>query len=269
MTALALAATAASATPGLAAPAPARPAVPAPAAAHTGHLPAGAEANSPVTPASGRQAYFVQFDGSGAAQSAARVGGRARGVHAAQARRDQVATQAGNALAAARRADSGAARLFTVSNALPGMGIRLDAAGVRALSALPGVVKVTAIVPKTPQNANVASLVKAVDTWKYGGNTGQGVRVGIIDTGIDYTHADFGGVGHRRRVRRRARQLDDAGWRATCPDRQGRRRLRLRRRRLQRRPDPADSSRPARPTPTRWTATATARTSPARPPATA
>ena len=217
MTALALAATAASATPGLAAPAPARPAVPAPAAAHTGHLPAGAEASSPVTPASGRQAYFVQFDGSGAAQSAARVGGRARGVHAAQARRDQVASQAGNALAAARRADSGAARLFTVSNALPGMGIRLDAAGVRALSALPGVVKVTAIVAKTPQNANVASLVKAVDTWKYGGNTGRGVRVGIIDTGIDFTHADFGGVGTAAAYDAAHASSTAYNWRASLP----------------------------------------------------
>ena len=94
--------------------------------------------------------------------------------------------------------------------------------------------------------------------------TGQGVRVGIIDTGIDYTHADFGGPGTRRGIRPRPRPRN-----TFTPDRQGRRRLRLRRRRLQRGPgDRRVRPMPTR-TPTRWTARATAPTSPAPRPATA
>ena len=216
MTALALAATAASATPTLAAESKTRPATAAPTTA-VGKIVPGSKVASPVTADTGRRAYFVQFEGAGAAQLAKRAGGLSRGVAVAQSRRDQVDGLSGTALSVARRVDGRATRLFTVSNAVPGMGVRLDAAGVKALAALPSVVKITAIVPKTPQNANVASLVKAVDTWKYSGNTGRGVRIGVIDTGIDYTHADFGGVGTAEAYDKAHAASTSYNWRAGLP----------------------------------------------------
>ena len=71
---------------------------------------------------------------------------------------------------------------------------------------------------------------------------GRGVKVAVIDTGIDYDHPDLGGCFGRRLPRRH--------------------RLRLRRRRLQRRSDVADATTRSRTRiRSRTTATATARTS--------
>ena len=213
MTALALAATAASAIPMLAAESKTRPATAAPTTA-VGKIVPGSRAASPVTADTGRRAYFVQFEGAGAAQLAKRAGGLSRGVAVAQSRRDQVDGLAGTALAAARRVDGQATRLFTVSNAVPGMGIRLDAAGVKALAALPDVVKVSRI-SRRPRPTPTPPTWSAADTWQSPGSTGKGVRIAVIDTGLDYTHADFGGPGtveaydeaHGRRPRSTARVL--------------------------------------------------------------
>lgn len=48
---------------------------------------------------------------------------------------------------------------------------------------------------EVPANKNSDQLVNAIKTWTNTGNTGKGVNVAVVDTGLDYTHADFGGAG--------------------------------------------------------------------------
>ena len=66
---------------------------------------------------------------------------------------------------------------------------------MKAIAARADVVKVSPIVPKMASDAGSEPLIRAVDAWQNAHTFGAGVRIGVIDTGLDYTHADFGGSG--------------------------------------------------------------------------
>jgi minor extracellular serine protease Vpr len=68
---------------------------------------------------------------------------------------------------------------------------------VAGLASLPGVTGVQPVgLYTTPTNVNGVPLIRAPQAWGSASNlTGAGVNLAIIDTGIDYTHADFGGPG--------------------------------------------------------------------------
>jgi subtilisin family serine protease len=88
--------------------------------------------------------------------------------------------------------------IFEAHRAVNGIALRVDARQLPALRALPGVKGVHVMVPKEIDNAtSVPYLNIPQSVWDAAGAgvTGAGVKVGIIDTGIDYQHANFGGTG--------------------------------------------------------------------------
>ncbi|MBP2417473.1 S8 family serine peptidase [Microlunatus capsulatus] len=90
-------------------------------------------------------------------------------------------------------ADVGA-RLGTVLNAVQ---VRVRVRDLDRLAAVPGVrtVQVARVVHLA--NARSDQATTADETWDRLGRTGRGQVIGVVDSGLDYTHADFGGPGTR------------------------------------------------------------------------
>jgi subtilisin family serine protease len=107
--------------------------------------------------------------------------------------RDIAAAQA--ALLPAIRS-AGADVLFQTRFAANGIAVRIPPDRLDVLRQLPGVARVSIVAPKLPASiAGTPALGLAPVASAVAGATGRGVRIGIIDRGADYTHADFGGPG--------------------------------------------------------------------------
>jgi minor extracellular serine protease Vpr len=79
---------------------------------------------------------------------------------------------------------------------LNGFMLRVPANAVNEIRSLAGVKSVTQTKQYEPTLGASIPLINADDVWAYnGGYTGEGVTIAVIDTGIDYTHAMFGGSG--------------------------------------------------------------------------
>ncbi len=85
--------------------------------------------------------------------------------------------------------------LANYQSAYNGIKVRINTDRLSSLAALPGVLAVRPAWPIKPNNVHGIPLIGAPGVWQSLGIHGEGVKVGIIDTGIDYTHANFGGPG--------------------------------------------------------------------------
>jgi minor extracellular serine protease Vpr len=82
-----------------------------------------------------------------------------------------------------------------MQDAYNGIQVVVPQKNLAQLASLPNVVGIHAVPSFKPANINGVPFIGAPTAWQNTGATGAGVKVGIIDTGVDYTHADFGGAG--------------------------------------------------------------------------
>ena len=173
-----------------------------PPADETGIVTSGDTAKDVLSPgmkkAEGNIAVFVQFKGKGAyeqTQSPAVLANKQAPTNKqaeVQAIKTQVQSQA---QAAARQSNSQA--LYTVHNTARGVVLQGDAAQIRELARRGDVERITPIIAKERQNASSVVDTKTVNTWtrENTGYTGKDVTIAVVDSGVDYTHSDFGGPG--------------------------------------------------------------------------
>ena len=81
-------------------------------------------------------------------------------------------------------------------SALNGIKVEIDSRQVGALATMPGVVKVLPVGRYHLSNIVSVPFIGAPTAWNgEDGLRGEHIKIAIIDTGVDYTHANFGGPG--------------------------------------------------------------------------
>jgi subtilisin family serine protease len=85
--------------------------------------------------------------------------------------------------------------LYKTHAASAAVAVSTDVRNYRSLFDIRGVQAVYPIAPKTISNSYAMALQHAPQSWQAHGDLGENSTIAIIDTGIDYTHANFGGPG--------------------------------------------------------------------------
>lgn len=115
-----------------------------------------------------------------------------RGAQQAQA----AAVEAEQARVRQQLASFGVTELSALRVGANGLRVRVPASELANIAALPGVQSVGRVELHTIDHAQSVPAVGAPQVWEQLGVRGEDIRVGIIDTGIDYFHANFGGSGN-------------------------------------------------------------------------
>ncbi len=86
--------------------------------------------------------------------------------------------------------------LATLYGALNGIKVSVPQSRLQELLSIPGVVGLKSVGTYERTNATSVPLIGSPLAWQLPTHLqGQGVKIAVIDTGIDYTHANFGGPG--------------------------------------------------------------------------
>jgi subtilisin family serine protease len=145
-------------------------------------------------PDHGRYAFLLRLDAAstGTAFRAARADGAARARDAARTQLSAITRAQNNVIG---RLPVGSSVLYRTHALVAGVAVMSNVRNLHALAGLSGVAHVYPIAPKTASNSYAVPLQGAPTVWSGRGDLGQNTSIAIIDTGIDYTHANFGGAG--------------------------------------------------------------------------
>ncbi len=144
-------------------------------------------------PAHGRSAFLLTLSTASTHTAYVRAPGGKQAARSAATSQLRTVTAAQNRVIAAL--PGGSRVLYRTHAVLAGVAVTTDVKNYRALTRLSGVSAVHPIAPKSLNNAYAVPLQGAPQAWQAYGDLGADSSVAIIDTGVDYTHADFGGVG--------------------------------------------------------------------------
>jgi len=85
--------------------------------------------------------------------------------------------------------------LYRTHSLLAGLGVTASPGDQTLLEQIPGVSAVYPVAPKRIENSYAVPFQAVPAAWESTGFRGDGETIAVIDTGVDYTHSDFGGPG--------------------------------------------------------------------------
>ncbi len=95
-----------------------------------------------------------------------------------------------------RDRDIKATELYRTQKVYNGIWLRVDPKDLKAIADIPGVQAIHPSIPKTIDHTTSVPLLGAPQVWAgLGAFQGETISIGIIDTGVDYIHTNFGGPG--------------------------------------------------------------------------
>lgn len=148
-------------------------------------------------PATGQHGFLVEFNtpSSGTVYNNNVSRGELTATDAAKAAKARIVRMQDAAIAALPSVAPNSSVLYRTAAVTAGVAVQTDVTNYKALYQLPQVKAIYPITPKVLDNAGTAELLNVPAVWTALGNTGENVEIGVIDTGIDYTHTLFGGSG--------------------------------------------------------------------------
>jgi minor extracellular serine protease Vpr len=140
----------------------------------------------------GPQAVVVRLK----ADSVAEVAARGRGPTIQKAQLARVEAQQARVVARATQLDATARVLGSTQRALNAVMLRINATQLGRLANSPDVERISPVVNYELDLSETVPYIGATAAHD-AGFTGEGVRVAVLDSGVDYTHAALGGPGTR------------------------------------------------------------------------
>ena len=155
--------------------------------------------DSPLRAKTGPVKIVIEFADEAGAQALADAQARGQSAQAALTTAKQRVAQIDQAQRQILPALSqvGASVIYRTQRVYNGIAVTVDASKLQQIARLPHVKALHLLVPKHLDNASSVPLIGAPSVWNSAGPnaTGTNIKLGIIDSGIDYIHTDFGGSG--------------------------------------------------------------------------
>jgi subtilisin family serine protease len=124
------------------------------------------------------------------------AGSSLNAVTQTKAQLNRVQQSQANFLQSADSAGIAVDEIYRVQRVYNGVALAVDSTQLKALSQLSGIKAIYPLIPKTLDHTTSVPLINAPQVW--GGSAayqGDGITIGVIDSGIDYLHTNFGGPG--------------------------------------------------------------------------